>query len=116
MLVRASLSVPILLLCSAALAEPILTVLPTDGVFDAPFDVALQGAPAKAEVVIRTSRSTEEGKAGRRSAFIKLTAKERLTLLECHRFEEVTVESVRTVFCVRLCLQTLPASMTIPKC
>ena len=55
------LCLPALFLASAGAAEPVLTVSPREGVFDAPFAVELRGLPAESEVEIRTLRETEEG-------------------------------------------------------
>ena len=58
---RASLVFTTFLLGSPALAEPVLTVSPEEGVYDAPFDVKLEGAPANSVVTIRTIRATDDG-------------------------------------------------------
>ena len=63
MFVRASLAITALILAGTAYAEPVLTVSPKEGVFDAPFNVTLRGAPPNAEVVIETRRSTEDDQA-----------------------------------------------------
>lgn len=45
----------------AADPDPILSVHPREGVFDAPFDVRLEKAPANVEVTIRASQRDEDG-------------------------------------------------------
>ncbi len=58
---RGIVALQILLLSTAASAEPVLTVLPKDGVFDAPFEVTLEGVPPNQDVVIQTMRATDDG-------------------------------------------------------
>ena len=61
MAARAFLALQALLLTSSASAQPVLTVSPKEAVFDAPFNVALEGALANSRITIRTSRATEDG-------------------------------------------------------
>ena len=44
-----------------AFANPTLSVLPAEGVFDEPFKVTLEGAPANSEVTIKASQTDENG-------------------------------------------------------
>ena len=48
------------LCCSGlACANPTLSVLPADGVFDEPFEVTMEGAPAHSEVTIKATQTDE---------------------------------------------------------
>ncbi len=60
---KSSLLLSAFALCAStlAMAAPTLSVFPIEGVFDDPFDVKLEGAPANVEVTIRSRQTDEEG-------------------------------------------------------